>query len=654
MHDDHGHQRVDSDRCHERADYDATFAIDATQRYLLHNRTPRRIHIVNQHGDEMVLPPLAQRVIIGARLCPFRAEIRHLRQHHQLRVRDYRPAHATSRVATAAVWAAIVVLVVVVVHALLDVGTLERRVVLVAALVAGGAVVGLLGTASIREAARRHTETFSDTDEGDIDFGVGGAFYDGNETLRRTKHALTLVTIVLVGAVLPAVAIFVATDAKDFLVMRGGLDVLDGHESELVGRLIQVLYTAVLSLFPAMLYFQFDRHRVGTLRSEWVRAIFRMDRRMETLADVNARYGDELAEASTFSTDSVRLLGGRNSPIVVATLLVSLGWTLLVIQTQSFRFDKPGDTPDRPYFEFLVPTPSAATMAFLGAYFFGIYLLLRGYFQGDLRPKIYNQISARLVTVVVLAYLIQTLFLDTESPNRGIWALSFMAGVVPTTVIQQVSRLAATVVGKLPWAKADEQGALGEVFANRRKLTQLDGLDINDSTRLESEGIMDIPSLASADLVSLMINTRLPVDRLVDWMDQAVLLLLIGDPVSDALDPRVSQLREIGVRTATGVLHATAPGGPAELSASIGAILRDGRAESRALTPEALAAMIRREPAMRRVVQWHESKLAAVHKRCETITLPTPVRSAQPAQPAQPAPEPAQPAPARPRKRLAA
>jgi hypothetical protein len=48
---------------------------------------------------------------------------------------------------------------------------------------------------------------------------------------------------------------------------------------------------------------------------------------------------------------------------------------------------------------------------------------------------------------------------------------------------------------------------------------------------------------------------------------------------------------------------------------------------------------------MRRVVQWHESKLAAVHEPCETITLAAPVPSAQPG----PAP-----APARPRKRLAA
>ena len=131
--------------------------------------------------------------------------------------------------------------------------------------------------------------------------------------------------------------------------MEGGLDIVDGRESRLVGRVIQVLYTAVLSLFPAILYFQFDRHRVGTIRSEWVRAIFRMDRRMETLADVNARYGDELAEASSYSTDSVRLLGGRHSPIIVATLLITLGWTLLVVRTDSFDFGQAGR--NRSYFQ---------------------------------------------------------------------------------------------------------------------------------------------------------------------------------------------------------------------------------------------------------------------------------------------------------------
>ena len=182
---------------------------------------------------------------------------------------------------------------------------------------------------------------------------------------------------------LPAIAIFVATDAKDFLVMSGGLDVVDGHESQLVGRIIQVLYTAVLSLFPAMLYFQFDRHRVGTIRSEWVRAIFRMDQRMETLADVNARYGDELAEASSYSTDSraaarrAQLADHRRHAADQPRLDPARRSRPAVVRLRPAGRRRPSE----PYFEFLVPTPSAAAMAFLGAYFFGTYLILRGYFR---------------------------------------------------------------------------------------------------------------------------------------------------------------------------------------------------------------------------------------------------------------------------------
>jgi hypothetical protein len=602
-----------------------SFAIDRRRRYLLHNRTPKRICIVKEGFGEVVLPPLSQRVITGARLYPFTNHLRLLRQRHQLRVREYQRAHRVSRLLTTVVWLAVAVLATVAVHAVLTDGTLERQAVLIAGLVAAGCLALLLCWASVLELIRRSAEQVADADEGDIEFGVGGAFYDGNETLRRTKHVLTLVGVVLVGAVLPAVAIFVATDAKDFLVMRGGLHVVEGHESQFVGRMIQVTYTAVLSLFPAILYFQFDRHRVGTLRSEWVRAIFRMDRRMGTLADVNARYGDELAEASSYSTDTVRLLGGRNSPIFVATLLVSLGWTLLVIQTDSFRFDALAGAAERPFFQFLVPTASAAAMAFLGAYFFGLYLLLRGYFQGDLRPKIYNQISARLITVVVLAYLIQTLFVDPDTPNQVVWAMSFMAGVVPTTLLQRISRLASSATARMRRNRDGVQHGFSEVFATRRKLTQLDGIDIHDSTRLESEGIMDIPSLAVADLVALMINTRLPVERLIDWMDQAVLVLLVGDCVKEQLDPRVEALRRIGVRTASGVLAAKRSG-PDALHTAIEQALAKGR---KGLTLDALAQQIRREPAMGRIVQWRSSNLAAVHTACPTITVPEPAKGAK-------------------------
>jgi hypothetical protein len=666
--------------------------IDRGKRYFVQNRTPRRIRITVcpstalSSGDDasgrsngqqdggrvgqqvahqlrpsaatangsseaekyvLELSPLGARVVCGERLLPFARQLRVPMQHHQLRVYEYDDddvTHAVRRwfalLPARLVLPAVLICLAVGVHALVADGSLQRPLLVWSVTTTAALVLVMLIVSSVSEVTRRKRSVRSDMEEGDVDFGVGGSFYDGNETLGHTKHLLALAAVVVVGVVLPTITIFLATDAKDFIVIDGGLAVVQGRESRLVGRVIQVTYTSLLSIFPALLYFQFDLHRVGTIRAQWVRAIFRLNPQMQTLADVNARYGDDLSEASSYSTDSARFLGGRNSPIVIATILVALGWTLLVAPTASFDFaaaadarvlaqaaelaeqrartasdlaeaeaaradaddalaeasdvleQSTGDTAttasttvpagpptmdetaaatsdvadqvaaveaqlNPPFFELLDPTPSAAAMAFLGAYFFGIYLLLRSYFRGDLRPKMYNQITARLVTVVVLAYLINALFFEQlDAPNhRMVWALSFLAGVVPTTVLQKTGRLLSETFG----AFARDRGGLGDVFektfATPRSLTQVDGIDIHDSTRLETEGITDIPSLAKGDLVSMMVKTRLPVERLIDWMDQALLIVHVDGP-GDDLDPRVQRLRHAGIRTASMVIAA--------------------------------------------------------------------------------------------------
>lgn len=637
--------------------------IDGEKRYLVQNRTPRWLRIVvcrsmdppssdeprersDRHPHVLELSPLGARVVCGERLLPFAGELRLPMQRHQLRVHEYCDddlRHPVRRwfalLPARLVLPAALICLALAVHALVADGTLQRPLLVWSVVATAVLVLVMLVGASISEVKRRRRAVRSDMEEGDVEFGVGSSFYDGNDTLGHTKHLLALAAVVVTGVVLPAVTIFVATDARDFIVIDGGLAVVEGRESRLVGRVIQVTYTALLSVFPALLYFQFDLHRVGTIRAQWVRTIFRLDHRMQTLADVSARYGDDLSEASSYSTDSARFLGGRNSPIVIATILVALGWTLLVVPTASFDFagaaqaqalaqtaeqasarassaedlaaaeaarteaddalaeadrvlegstgvtspptstTEPGVTEsmdeeadaaaaaaasvaaveaqiDQPFFQLLDPSPSAAAMAFLGAYFFGIYLLLRSYFRGDLRPKMYNQITARLVTVVVLAYLINALFFDQlDGPNRMVWALSFLAGVVPTTVLQKTGQLLSQTLG----AFARDRDGLGAVFektfATPRALTQIDGIDIHDSTRLETEGITDIPSLAKGDLVSMMVKTRLPVERLIDWMDQALLIVHVDGP-GDDLDPRVLGLREAGIRTASMVVAA--------------------------------------------------------------------------------------------------
>ncbi len=88
-------------------------------------------------------------------------------------------------------------------------------------------------------------------------------------------------------------------------------------------------------------------------------------------------------EASSNSSDSSRSLAGRHSPILVATILVTLGWTVLVVRTDSFDFSgttevaaqvaiaddaaqraeevasDPQAEVAQPFFQLLVPNPNA-------------------------------------------------------------------------------------------------------------------------------------------------------------------------------------------------------------------------------------------------------------------------------------------------------
>jgi hypothetical protein len=739
--------------------FDETFRIDPCTRYSLHNRTPRRLVISHPEYGELSLPPLAQRVILGARLAPFSDLLRGPRQRHQVRLREY--AEPDTAVApTLWVWGVLLVLLVVVVGDLVTVGSLWRPEMAAAVVVTVVVVAFVLVRAAQHERKRRAAEQVADNEDGDIEYGVGGAFYDGNETAQRTKHIFLLLLVIVIGAVLPAIAIFVATDMKTFVHLEDGLRVDPGMESRMVSRVVQVVYTGVLALFPALMYFQFDRQRIGTIRGTWVRAIFRMDPRMETLADIDARYGDQLSEASSYTSDSARFLGGKHSPIVVATILMSLGWTLLVIQTDSFDFaavnqvatasdtaseaaDRaraaegdggdvgaraaaaeaaaddaqrasneaasvvaestgeavPSTTAttegapsgsegaiaedvaaaeaaaqqaqdaqavvDRPLFQLLVPTPSAAATAFLGAYFFAMYLVLRGYFRGDLRPKAYNQITTRFVTVVVLAYLLTVLYTDFGDRNRLLWAVAFLAGVVPSTVLQRMgvlltdmfhvrtpmpARAPADTSPGPPDGPSDPSGpstddgtsrtarvtgwlsrSFAAAFATPRSLTQIDGVDIYESARLESEGIADVTSLARSDLVTTMVSTRLPVERLVDWADQAELIVVVNDGAGDEVDPRIVRLRQLGVRTATDlvrVARARADDGadPGRLRTTVAGLLADGTGAC-PTAPEqdalllSLAHQIEREPTMRSIRWWRESELAR-QRSVPTIHVP--------------------------------
>jgi hypothetical protein len=338
----------------------------------------------------------------------------------------------------------------------------------------------------------------------------------------------------LIGIVLPAAAIFFAADALDLIdrLRVGGVHNAHDIMLTLIGRIMQLVFVAIASLAPALLFFLFDREHLQTLRNRFLRQIIRFDPAVRTRHDVLTKYHDLMDEAYGRDVQG-RILPGRRSPLLLATLLISLGWTFTLLH---------GDVniiTERGIASLFEPRLSGVSFAFLGAYFYGLNAVLRGYVRKDLRPKTYSTLTVRILVVVVLAWILELFWQD-----ETLYVLAFLTGIVPETALVLVKE---TLRGRLPFASR-----LRVLDEEPDPLTKLEGIDLYDRARLFDEGVTNVQSLAEHDVVELMLQTRIPVARILDWVDQAILYLHAGPKSGrNGRDRTLSTLREYGIRTAT-------------------------------------------------------------------------------------------------------
>ncbi|HET6953167.1 MAG TPA: hypothetical protein VFI47_22485 [Acidimicrobiales bacterium] len=288
--------------------------------------------------------------------------------------------------------------------------------------------------------------------------------------------------------------------------------------------LLKVALVGCLSFMPGWLYVRFLGRRAGALWNEYVLHLHRLGwDRPEFLpepprdsqfhaawrdnggADVDrcrnvyrqkfcayfGRAADQAeGEDAIVRTDTM-------FPVFLATAFMSTGWTAVM------------------WDDGFVTAPASAwdvlKFAFLGAYVFTMQSLVRRFFQSDLRPSAYA--SALLRFIVVLASTAALLQLAAE-PGPTEAAVAFVIGIFPVVALQALQRAATGVLGAVvPTATTDYP------------LNQIDGLDLWYEARLLEEGIEDMQNLTTANLVDVMLHTRVPVARLVDWVDQAHLYL---------------------------------------------------------------------------------------------------------------------------------
>jgi hypothetical protein len=509
--------------------------------YVIRNQTMDKL-VLEGEGNVLKLAPL-QRARTGAN--PARALGRAARAAEQDNAVVWEPEPIRSSRLYFITWCAAGGILSLLVGGLLS--FLDGNVAFV---LVGGAVAVVLGILAyvVNRQARGLEVASEDHAAGGDTLRPGpdrGAHWDlARDFFIGSAHGAVLVIVLVLGIGAPAAAIYFGTELFDVLKFQSWhhVTVAQGSYGVVVGRALLVLTVVLVSLFPALMYFQFDREKLPTQIDRWLHAIFRLDPSLETVADVDAKYGRRVEEFYGASlgggVDLSRKRARSRSPIVVATLMIGTGWILLLLG----HADRTLDLTSPPGVQRLFQPPmTPLTAAFLGAYFLAVQVALRGYVRGDLRPKTYNVITVRIILAVIAAWILQGLFGD----GRIVLAMCFLSGFVPNTVIRRVRELTQRGLGG-PGVRPS-RGEQGDDFAEDTPLTVLDGMDIYERTRLEEEGITGVQALARHDLIDLILSSRIPVARLIDWLDQAMLY----QHAQDSIDV----LRKRGIRTATDFLQ---------------------------------------------------------------------------------------------------
>ena len=226
-------------------------------------------------------------------------------------------------------------------------------------------------------------------------------------------------------------------------------------------------------------------------------------------------------------------------PVILATLIFAVGWAAVLRGASAVALPAEPTTFD------------LLRVTFVGAYLFTLQMLVRRYFQADLKASAYVNAVVRVVSGLVLVTVVDQALMAGWTAQQRV-TVAFVIGFFPLVGLQALQKTAAVLLRSVvPSLKNDYP------------LSDLDGLSVWYEARLLELGIEDLENLATANLVDVILHSRVPVGRLVDWLDQAHLYLHL-EPMTrkERKDSARWHLRRLGIRTATALEAALRPCAP--------------------------------------------------------------------------------------------
>ena len=247
---------------------------------------------------------------------------------------------------------------------------------------------------------------------------------------------------------------------------------------------------------------------------------------------------------SPYKASDVRPPIGQSTttiPVMLSTILIALGWLVTLPPAQVPHTITDASSWARA----IEPTATPVTLAFLGAYFFSLQMLFRRYVRSDLGGSAYVAVSMRIVLAVIGTWVVMVASLQLGLATKGqLLVIGFVIGVFPEVAWQIIQTAFSKTISFIHLKSMESD----------LPLSDLDGLTVWHEARLQEEDIENIPNMATTDLVELFINTRFPPERIIDWVDQAILYTQLGANNKGFRD--VLHLQ--GIRTATSFLEVSA------------------------------------------------------------------------------------------------
>jgi hypothetical protein len=246
--------------------------------------------------------------------------------------------------------------------------------------------------------------------------------------------------------------------------------------------------------------------------------------------------------------EDYRVSGESLFPVFLATAVLAVGWSAVL---WDIRFIS---APDGAW--------DVLKYGFIGAYAFVTGMLIRRFYQSDLRPSAYAGAVLRIILVLlIVAVLHQVIGSTATMANHAELAVAFVIGFFPLIGIQFLQR-----------ATSKALHLVVPPIASEYPLDQLDGLNLWYEARLTEEGVEDMQNLTTMNLVDVILHTRVPPGRLVDWTDQAFLLIHLDKTDRTELNKLRGELREEASKRRQGQQYEAAT--HAEPCAESGAVAR--------------------------------------------------------------------------------